>query len=450
MRTYILIVIVIVIAILTQMVHKKYTEHMTSCPAADAPFKHKKFVKNPCFAHEDTDCRSVIQKLGIPELTYGMSKDDYDAALNVLGNNLYMNNNPADGMLYSTNECVITEYDQKSLGMTGCQLGDIQLTKSNNNDDPEVSWSYPDGCVISTPQLSTSLGSILTEINKKSKEKKQETKDNISNSIKDNNTATTQHNEATSQNNTNTSINKRSAEDVRRTTRASKSNTANLLADESSYNSGTTSTSATANTEQNKYNNMKLDCQTGWTAVNDCNATCGASTWGYYASGTQRYRTYISRRAQNGGVSSCREGVQQDFGCSRWCQPTLANGTTWGYDILNHGFYFKVTARGSSFNFNLRSGQWSHVIPFHLSARAHQNEIILNTHVHSWGGEEKVPYSTAGLSRHHGGGTIYVYAGRWWFYIWDGNWRHIYSYSNRIRDYAVTSVDFWECDVSRV
>jgi hypothetical protein len=205
--------------------------------------------------------------------------------------------------------------------MTGCQLGDIQLTKSNNNDDPEVSWSYPDGCVISTPQLSTSLGSILTEINKKSKEKKQETRDHISAGINDNNTATTQHNEATSQNNTNTSINKRSAEDVRRTTRTSKSTTANLLADESSYNTWTPATSATANTEQNKYNNMKLDCQTGWTAVNNCNATCGVSTWGYYASGTQRYRTYISRYAQNGGDSSCREGVQQDFGCSRWCPP---------------------------------------------------------------------------------------------------------------------------------
>ena len=307
-----LVLFIVACAVITQYMHARMKEHMqeVKCPIPNAPFKDKKFFSDDtCMAHDTLECRDVLKKLKIEPSAKGLTKEDLNAALDVISNNTYMNVSDSDNTLYSTNECVIPESERTKMGFQNCKVGDMQL--GSNPEDMEVLWTYKDGCVISESQLRNNIGDVLTQIDTSSKERKKQIQANINTSVKEL-TDETGGLVTSFNNNTRDAKNLKSqAETIRKEKADADSRTRSSAKIQSNFESKTTSTSKDADNEQTKYNNMKKDCVVSWN-VGSCQGSCGTG----YQSVTPSYQ-----QPQNGG-NACpkHDSYTQSCDTGRACE----------------------------------------------------------------------------------------------------------------------------------
>ena len=146
--------------LIPNLVLEKYEQ----CPDANDKFSKKKFVKSgSCYSESGPSCTDVVRDMfGTLEIG-DLTEEEVVSALSVMNNNTYTNK-VDDGEVYSLNQCVIGDNELKNLLIQDCKLQDIQLQKGNPND-PDVTWDYQNGCVVTEDQLRNNLTNIVRTVN---------------------------------------------------------------------------------------------------------------------------------------------------------------------------------------------------------------------------------------------------------------------------------------------
>lgn len=155
---------IVILCVIITGVFFPQLENFEECPASDAPFSKKRFMKtDTCYSETLPTCLDVVKNIHGRLDVEGLDIAEVVSALSVMNNNTYVNKND-NSDVYSLNQCVISDNEVSNLSMQDCKLNDIQFQKGNPADQ-DVAWNYENGCVVTEDQLKNNLANIVRNMN---------------------------------------------------------------------------------------------------------------------------------------------------------------------------------------------------------------------------------------------------------------------------------------------
>ena len=359
-RNTFIIIIVLVIVMMIYVVSYIFSNNIDRketyrdpimCPRPEESFDSKKFLqKGDCYMNGVTTCKGIAEFMNLPTSFDGLTEEQYETAMSVLGANVYQSSVSTDTEKYNINECVISQKDAQDLNINGCTIGNIEL-RDGNKPDVSLSWLHPQGCVITEQNMRNNLGSILKGIYSKLREAPDATQTLFRGRIKENEDATSAHWSAYNSNVTTTS--------QRRSDEAN-ANTRDINARNSTIWNANEEVRATnnkhalipkANHNQAIDTRMKRDCKWDWSAWTPCQGECGT--------GKQSREVIIQLEPVNGGWA-CPTNRKQEQACNtgKVC-PRKASYTVHRTPIASTAPWGNMTVHGHSVRWIYAPGTWN-------------------------------------------------------------------------------------------